>query len=685
MTTSISPKGRHTSRTRLRLDRLEDRAVPASMIANYGQLPLAFEMNQGQAADADFFAHGAGYDIALNAGDAVLTVGEDSVSTALQLKLVGANPSVCAVASDPLVTRVNYMIGKDRSQWHTNIPTFGDIAYQNVYDGIDIDYHSNQSRLEYDFIVNPGAEPKTIRMALQGMSGMKLDRHGNLVLQTAAGDVTQHAPVAYQIHNGVRETVPARFRLFNDNAIGFRIGKYDSSLPLVIDPVVSYGTYLPYRTKGMAVDSAGNAYVTGDGAYNFDRFVAKLNPAGTALVYLTYGIGGEDIAVDSAGNAYAVGGALDVLDSSGSSLIYSTVLTGAGELKVAVDSAGNAYLTGHAGSGLPVTAGAFQSSKTSSSDVAFFAIINPNLPGTASIVYCSYLGGTTAGAAGTGVAVDASGNAYISGYTDSSDFPTTAGAFRRTYGGNGDAFVAKFNPTLSGAASLVYSTYLGGSEKDADAPLLTLAVYPGVPGANYSDHGSKGTGIAVDSAGNAYVAGHTKSANFPVTAGAYKTSSGMNNSTGGLAFVTKLNAAGSGLVYSTFLGTAVKISGKTPSYGWARETAAMDIAVDGAGNAYVAGLTASDKYPLTNATQATFGGLGDAFVTKLNSSGSSLLFSTYLGGESTDFGTGIGLDASNNLYVAGRTASTTFPVTPGAYQTTKPSLLAGFAARINGV
>jgi hypothetical protein len=722
---------------KLMLELLEDRTVPSSASAAtaYGQLPLAFEVNQGQAPKPiDFLARGNGYTLDLTAQNAHLDLG----GTALDLHLVGAGTS-SAVGLDPLITRTNYLVGNDPSQWHTNIPNFGRVEYQNVYAGVNLVYHGNQGQLEYDFVVAPGANPNAIKLSIQGAQSITLDAQGNLVLHTAGSDVTEQAPVVYQDIGGVRQSVAGKFVL-EGNTVGFQVGAYDPTQPLVIDPTLSYATYIggggTFATGSamyaIAVDSTGAVYLTGES--NIEVYVAKLNAAGSALVYQTFLGGsvdngaphGNGIAIDAAGDAYVTGvpganfpttanafsqssssGFFMVLNPTGSGLLYSTYIPGAAlepnnsgpnSGGIAIDSAGNAYVTGPAGSGFITTPGAFQSAlATGATSNAFLAEINPNLPGSASLIYGSYLGGSGTDA-GTGVAVDSSGSAYVTGYTNSSNFPATTGAFQTTLGGGYDDFVAKFNPALSGSASLVYSTYLGGSGAEGVPFLHLVPDGGGIPGGFYS----AGPAIVVDSSGDAFVAGSTNSTNFPTTAGAYEPSVGsLSNGTD--AFVTKLNPAGSGLVYSTYLGPN---SPGTAYYGNAADdTRATSIVLDSAGNAYVAGLTRSDAFPVTsNAIQSTLSGslvnigtahkpkwvrenvLADAFVTTLNPTGSSLLFSTYYGGTGDDFGLGVALDSAGNTYVAGVTDSDHYPTTAGAYDSTSPFTghgMAGFAFKID--
>ena len=396
--------------------------------------------------------------------------------------------------------------------------------------------------------------------------------------------------------------------------------------------------------------------------------VGKLNAAGTAYVYQTFlsGAGpyryGSAIAIDSSGDAYVAGCAnaagiattanafrttpsqmfVSELDPTGANLLYSTYIPGANDnlsqaigmpSGVAVDTTGDIFLTGSAGAGFVTTANAYQPALGAGATYnAFLAELNPSLPGTAQLLYGSYLGGGAGGFAteGTGIALDGLGNAYITGVTASASFPTTPGAFQTSYGGGGyDSFVAKFNTSLSGAASLVYSTFLGGGGWDG--------IVPGHSFIRVIHEINPGPGIAVDSSGDAYVAGVTTSGNFPTTSGAFQTK--FQGSVD--AYVTKLNPAGSGLVYSTLLG------GKSSN-----GSGAMGIAVDANGNATATGWTWCTDFPTLNSFESKQGGLGQTFVTTLNPPGSGLLFSTYLGGSNTNFGSGVAVDPAGNVYVA---------------------------------
>jgi hypothetical protein len=504
-----------------------------------------------------------------------------------------------------------------------------------------------------------------------------------------------------------REAAPRRRASFRRRSFRPRLEALeDRTAPASL----GYSTLLGGTVYASAVDSAGDVYVTGaagpglattPGAFQTSgsgAFVAKLNPTGTVL-YLTYlGNAGTNyyyspglgIAVDSAGDAYVIGRSSNVpttanaiassgsgqdfvaeLNPTGSTLLYATYLPGTLNFgftlgfsgAIAVDSAGNIDVAGAAGPGLPVTPGAFQTAYLGGTggNNAFFAKINPTLSGSASLLYVTYLGGSGGDDQASGIALDPSGNAYVTGFTYSTNFPTTSGAFQPTYsGGGGDAFVAKFNPALSGAASLVYSTYLGGSGLDGYQ----------VPTGGAVEMAQINGAIAVDSAGDAYVTGSTSSSNFPTTPGAFQVHSsfGKNGGYGSPsdAFVTKLNATGTALVYSTYLGGGSK-----------SQSLGTSIALDANGDAYLTGWTNSTSFPTQNPLQAANSGGYDAFVTALNPSGSGLLFSSYLGAtggvSGGDGGGSIALDPQGNVYVA-VTGGPVDKITPVAPVPSLPSL-----------
>jgi Bacterial Ig-like domain (group 3)/Beta-propeller repeat len=719
------------NRSRLSLERLEDRLSPAGGLASsnqqllsaYGQLPLSFEANQGQtAAQVQFFTHTGGGTLFLTSNSAVLSLttpdnswrqdsdladpanGKISIAqpqntgttgVALALNLVGANPNASVFGLDKLPGISNYFIGNDPSQWHTNIPNYSKVEYQNVYPGINLVYYGNQQQLEYDYQLAPGADPSSIRFVVQGADGLSIDDKGNLVLHAATGDVLEHAPVIYQQVDGIQQSVSGRFVLLGNNEVGFQVGSYDATLPLVIDPVLSYSTYLGGSGidagQGIAVDGSGNAYVTGVtnstnfpttsgvqttlGSTNGNAFVTELNASGTAVLYSTYigGTGtaqGEAIAVDGSGNAYITGGSYDAnfpttagafqpsfgggstdafvtqLNSTGTTLVYSTYLGGSGNdlgSGIALDTSGNAFVTGFAAStNFPTTTNAFETSLDGGSGTIDAFVAKVNATGTA-LVYSTYLGGSDNGSTqGQAIAVDGLGNAYVTGYTGSASFPTTTGAIQTdlqtSSNGTGDAFVTELN--TSGTA-LVYSTFLGV--------------------------GASGRGIAVDASGDAFITGGYFES-LPTTPGAFQ-STGLGGNTWH-AFVAEVNGSGTDLVYCAELG------GGGQDFGYS-------IAIDDFGDAYITGSTYSTNFPTTSdAFQNSLSGNNNAFVTELNVGGTGLIYSTYLG-NSNSAANGIALDGLGNAYITGFSSSANFPTTSGAFQTSFGGNYDAFVAEFN--
>jgi hypothetical protein len=705
------------------------------VVTNYGKLPLSFEPNHGQTDNqVKFIARGAGYTLFLTPNEAVFSLQqnrasgvsqdlgdaalnppkpEPQTSSVLRVQLMNADRNPALTGLNELPGRTNYFRGNDPSKWATNLPTFAKVQYKEVLKGIDLVYYGNQGQLEYDFVVSPGADARLINLKFSGARNLRVDSQtGDLILRFGQEEIRFHKPVAYQndaVEN--KHLVPADYILESNNRVSFALGRYDRSKPLVIDPTLSYSTYLggtsnDYGTA-IAVDSSGSAYVTGytnsanfpttSGAYQttcgggcsgttVDAFISKLDPTGSFLVYSTYlgGTGndyGNGIALDASGNAYIAGqtfatdfpttpGALKTkcgtdncasgyafvtkLNSAGSGLVYSTYLGGIGKNQgnaVVLDASNNAYITGYTQSlTFPTTPGAFQTTCKCAQTVAFVTKLNTTGTG---LIYSTYLGGSN-GEVGYGIVVDSSNNAYLTGYTQSFDFPTSPGAFQTSLGANRAAWVTKLNSTGS---ALIYSTYLGG---------ITSVTTPCE---------ACGTAIAIDSAGNAYVCGLTAESNFPVTPGAYQTTF-MGPTNGHDAFLTKLNPTGSGLVFSTYLGGN-------------GDTGATGIAIDQSGNIWLKGNTKSTVFPVTpGAFQSALAGAFDAYVSELDPTGSRLLYSTYLGGTGTEYGgatTVLALDNQNppGVYVTGYTNSTNFPVVAGSLQTSNAGLNDGFVSKLS--
>src|SRR5438445_442142 len=483
-------------------------ATKQEVLAAYGKVPLSFEANQGQTdPQVRFLSRGSGYTLFLTPTEAVLTLTkagahakrqisgeatlvepEKHAGTVLRMKLLGANPMSRVTGVEELRGRSNYFIGNDPAKWRANVPTHAKVEYRDVYPGVNLVYYGNQRQLEHDFVVSPGADPKAITLAFEGMDGVAIDALGDLVLRADGSEVRLRKPVVYQEHNGRRAVIPTRYVFKAERQVAFEVAAYDATMPLIIDPVLAYSTYLGGfgEDEGRAIAADPNcsincsAYVTGTtNSLNFptitgafqtipgsiffnDVFVTKLNVTGTALAYSTYlGGGGGD--------------------------------EGFG---IAVDAAGSAYVTGCTGSADFPTLGAFQATFGGGFSDGFVTKFDP---GGSALVYSTQLGGLGFDE-GRAIAVDKDGNAYVTGLTGSGNFPTTPGAVQTTFAGGGivivagcrnplffdaDAFVTKLNAT---GTALAYSTYLGG-------------------------HGfEEGFGIAVDAAGFTYVTGGTSSA-----------------------------------------------------------------------------------------------------------------------------------------------------------------------------
>jgi Beta-propeller repeat/Abnormal spindle-like microcephaly-assoc'd, ASPM-SPD-2-Hydin len=708
----------------------------ASLDNRYGKIPLSFEPNVGQSdAQVQYIAHASGYSLFLTPRETVFLLKSEPAAkdhlksvqrnlnrlergSSLRLHFLNCNLNAPMTPANELVGKINYLIGRDPKSWHTNIPTFAKVVQHDLYPGVDVVYYGTQRQLEYDFVVSPGADTRAIALSFTGANKLHVDGTGSLIASVATGDVRMRKPLAYQQGvGGERQIVDANYVVRGAQGVGISVGEYDPKRALVIDPILEYSTYLGgsnidsgnaiavaqdktafiaggtfstdfptshplqpnhggpddfsrdafvaklsadgstllYATylggknedvaNGIAVDTFGNAYVIGTtlspdfpvtpGSFNTEcggdgncgstlnpqhllvsnAFVTKLNAAGSALIYSGFlgeyeNVKGQAIAVDTNQIAYVtgqtdpngiptvpivppdvppppfpitagaaqpiIGGATDAflskISATGSTILYSTYIGGGDEdfgFGVAIDANANAYVTGLSYSpNFPVTGSALQSANGGAGD-AFFTKINT---GGGAFVYSTLLGGGGLDQ-GNGIAVDPNGNVYVAGESSS------VGLFAspRPYGGNADAFVAKFNPSLTGATSLLYFTYLGGSLADA------------------------AKGVAIDTGGNAYVTGSTVSADFPVVGAVFQPAYGGGNAD---AFVAELDPTGSTIVYSAFLGGSDTDSG----YG---------IAVDSIGSAYVTGQTCSLDFPLTNPEQASSGGNCDAFISKV--------------------------------------------------------------------
>ena len=616
----------------------------ARVAENYGKLPLRFEANEGQvrgkgATDpgVQFSARGAGYAVYLTNKEAILALrsaNNDAGADVLRMQLSGAHATLSAQGLDQLSGKSSYFIGNDASQWHRDVPAYARVRYADVYDGIDLVYYGNQRQLEYDFVVAPHADARPIRLHFDGAETVKVTADGNLEITAQSGQIAFHKPVIYQVEEGRRRAITGGFQLRADNSIGFAIGNYNHDLPLVIDPTLVYSTYLGGTDSdimnAIAVDSSGDAYVTGTtassnypvttGAFQttFSTcFVTKLNPTGTALLYSTF-LGGSG-------------------SSSGGDTGWS----------IAVDSAGDAFITGSTYStNFPTTTGAYQTTNKAAavgSPTSFVSKLNPT--GT-KLLYSTYLGGSR-GDFAYSIAIDSSGDAYIGGGTYSADFPVTAGVVQPTnksYPDEGwNLFVTKLNPAGS---ALIYSTYIGGS----------------------GDYGSPtNVVLAIDTSGDAYVATTVLSTDFPVTSGAFQP---HNNSTGrGNMTLSKLNPTATKLTYATYLGGSSSGYGDDTPYG---------LAVAASGNAFLSGTTWETNFPTTTGALQTTNhnggnGLSAGFVTKMNATGTALIYSTYLSGSGSDRAHALAIDSSGDAFITGTAGSTDFPVTSNAYQTTNPA------------
>ncbi len=638
----------------------------ARVVEGYGKLPLSFEPNQGQAdPGVKFVSRGDGYELSLTASELVMSLhGKDCSrppkaqeiehqtsdaepctpvsGSQIRMGLLNSNLDPKLEGVSELPGKSSYFIGHDPSSWHTNISNYSKVRYRDVYPGIDLIYYGNHRQLEHDFVVKPGGDPKAIRLDLRGAKEVSIDQAGNLALRVDQGALLLKHPSVYQEIGGIRRPISGSFIQKNATGVGFAVGAYDTKQELVIDPILVYSTYFPatvgYSIAALAVDPAGNTYAA------------------------EYPFRGTDQTI------------VQKLNADGSAVLYTTTVNSAQTAAIAVDARGNAYLTGAASANLPVV-NAFQPNLTGSYN-GFLTKLDPS---GSNLLFSTYLGGT--GTYANAIAVDALEGVYITGVATHNDLPVTT----RLSVGTAGPFVTKFAPS---GQSLDYSTYISGSN-------------PSSNGLGYA------TGIAIDPAGEAIITGSTISTNFPLANALYHVCDHKHHLYSSCIFVTKINASGTGLLYSTFFGTGgggavatnasgdAFFSGVADSYGFpivkalypstalsqanflsrinATGSAVVystylgdsiqvggSIAVDGE-DTYVTGST-KDGLPVVNPIQDTFGGQLDAYLMKVNGTGSALIFSTYLGGSSDDQASSVALDEYGNIYVSGYTGSQDFPL-----------------------
>jgi len=474
-------------------------------------------------------------------------------SIMVKASFVGANPNPQLVGEELLDGKCNYFIGNDPAKWRRNVPNYRSVIYKDVYAGIDLKYYGDGNQMEYDFVVSPGADPSQIQVQYEGVKSLYVDESGELVIETRWGSVVEHKPAVYELQGNLRTSIDCEYALLGANTFGFNLNSdYDSRFALVIDPKISYSTYFG-GTQGEATGKGG-------------------------------------IVLDDQGCIYMLGSTRSAVDDN-----------------------------------FPITPGVYDDTHNGEED-AFVAKLCGAGDTFTNLVYCTYIGGSQLDSPGGGIAIDSDGNAYVAGLTYSDDFPMV-NPFDDTWGYPYDGWVAKLSPV---GDSLLYSTYLGGRCYDV------------------------AHGIAVNSSGNTFVTGETASDDFPIVNCSIDTFCVNGDFE---AFISKFSPDGSTLEYSCYLGGSTHDAGN-------------DISIDEDGNAFVTGNTGSEDFPITSdAYDTSYNGGGDVFVAKISSSVGSLLYSTYLGGDSTDNPGAIVVDVSGSAYVAGATSSIDFPTTDGAYDT----------------
>jgi hypothetical protein len=529
---------------------------------------------------------------------------------ALELSFLGANSELRPKGLMKKQGYFHYLQGNDESKWSISVPHYKQLHYDNVWNGVNLELCEDDDGLKMNWLLESPTGASSIKLRWTGANNLEIGDDGSLLVHHVLGILSDKAPMAYQLIDGNMVLVSCRYRLDNETDFSFELGsEYRSDLPLVIDPLLQYSTYLggdgyTYLESNCASDPQGSNYIAG--------FTGSTDFPLTPGAFQTVNAGFTDVFVTK-------------FTPDGSGLIYSTLIGGSGNdscYGMALDSKNCVYVVGSTNSeDYPITPGVFQSSYLNALETGYVTKLSAD---GSSLIYSTYLGGN-ASSQGNNIVVDTLGYAYITGNTTSTDFPVTPGAYQTTFVGTDlrtDTTITKLSPNGS---SLVYSTYLGGSNTD------------------------NSRGIAIDSQGCAYVSGFTLSTDFPTTPGAFQTTIPYNGS----AYVTKFSPDGSILDYSTYLG------GNSSTF-------STDIIVDSQGCAYVTGMTASTNYPVTQGTFQTVygGGMYDGYITKFAPDGQSLICSTYLGGNGLDRINRIALDAQERVYVTGYTESSDFPITP---------------------
>jgi hypothetical protein len=689
---------------------------PERVIKTLDNLPLSFEPNVGQTDEqVKFLARGNGYTLFLTPREAVFSLGRRSGSdtgrhcsgfedlsdplrrplgnlpfaggnpqsqrkpappAVLRMKLDGARPDPEVVGLEELPRKTNYFIGNDPGNWRTHVANYRSVVYRSIYPGVDLVYRGEPGGLEYDFVLAPGTSPNTIKLAFEGAEDLKVYPDGSLVIQTSGGEVLHRKPLVYQESGERRIAVDCHYRLEAGGQVGFEVAAFDPALSLTIDPVLIYSGQVggsgAEAAYAIAADEFERVFLAGTttslnlptrNAYQDenhgagDAFVTKLNLSGSEVEYSTY-FGGSDLDIaygmaisgpevwltgmtlsddfpvykpiqrfsyepirPGKSDAFVVG-----LNSGGGDTIFLSTYFGGPEddygTAIAISSYGGVFITGAAGRRLPTSFGAFQTSAPGGGG-AFVAKISF----VSTLIYATYLGGSTGKERGSSIAVDADGSVYVTGITASGDFPTQnalqakPGRASCTPGPDGspcyDAFVTKIN--VSGT-TLLWSTFLGGSTDDIASK------------------------IALDAQGNIIVAGFTQSTDFPVVKPLQ-----ARNAGGWDGFVSKISPTGQELLFSTYLG------GSGDDY-------IAGVALPASGTIYLAGDTRSNDFPVAGALQAKNAGGSDIFLTQLSTAGDQLLFSSYLGGSGDDYGSAVAIDIFEFAYVTGRSNSTDFPL-----------------------